>query len=839
MPTARADAPPAKVDARPCIHAKRGKRTKTCCGKGRQQWICSEPGASKGMPPGGWPEKHCLRGCRRRIEPGREHPSDDSQERSKPMKIACVITAFNEGDEVRRTVESWLASIRHDQGLAVVVDDGSTDGSCEGIAGGRQQTADNRQQATNAGLPADGSLLVIRHEKPLGVGRSRNAGLAAALEWGADVVSFHDAHMRFPDGVMEALAREAVESGAVVCSKAKGWWDPDGTPHKFVAWGADLHWNLQYGLQAKYRTYAKDKEPWTRVPCPMGACYVMSRETIRVLSKPTGRLWDDVAGRWGFSEQALAVKAFLLGAAVLVSRDHQTHHHYRSANPVPNAHVEVWRNACFSMAAILSPETFDRRLRPYCDVYLGPALTEELAAKSRRDMQRPWTPADEERIFTDLCGRGARITEPHADHAWLAELSAACSLLSADSPLRILQWRPGESTLLVKRRFPGAEIKCLEWEGHRAKNWQAILHGIEGVSLLQIDLESWTDPVSSGHLKADERFDLITIGGERQEECRAIAQRLLAPDGRIVVNPTADRHQIAGEFRHAADRKLEAARVKEGLEPAPSPDAPRAAERVREKIINLRTATPTVTVLLLNWKRPENIGKIMNCLRGQTLRPRLVLWDNGFSEDGGIKFRSAEGVLMPMEQHPAMDCVVYSGVNLRCFPRWWLASRCETEYVCSMDDDIILADERVLEDAVKAQRDLCPEGIVGPWGVRRVPGKSYKGWRHINGRSHKDVRVDLIKGRFMCLRTDLLSRVPLLVPGAGHREDDIYVSLAISRGEPDFHLVPGVLGGRIKELGVQDGRAMALQPAHYEKRDEAFRRLADHFTPIPERGRGA
>jgi len=296
---------------------------------------------------------------------------------------------------------------------------------------------------------------VIRHEQPQGVGRSRNDGLAAALEAKADVVTFHDGHMRFNGSyqpsaigsqpkeegpqseavaesrqptaesrlsVIEQLARKAVESGAIVTSKARGWWDPDGTEHSFRAWGADLHFNAAYGLQPKYRVYCKDQPEWIRVPCPMGACYVFSAATVKALSAPTGRLWDDVVGRWGFSEQALAVKAFLLDIPVLVSRDLATHHHYRGTNPVPNAGAEVWKNACFSMASLLSERTFDERFGAYCEARLGPKVVKDLVDKARVGRVGPVGLPDE-LIFTELCGRGATIEDVHEDHRWLADLS--------------------------------------------------------------------------------------------------------------------------------------------------------------------------------------------------------------------------------------------------------------------------------------------------------------------------------------------------------------------------------------------------------------------------------
>ena len=777
------------------------------------------------------------------------------------MRIAAVITAFNEGEEVRKTVESLAGSINHHDTTfeAIVVDDGSKDGSCQ----------------DSSLLTTDYSLLTIRHDVPEGVGRSRNAGVVAALAAGADVVTFHDAHMRFPDGVIEALARKAIESGAIVTSKALGWWDKDGKEHSFRAWGADMHWNLRNCLEPKYRIYVGEQPEWIRVPCPMGACYVMSRETIEKLSAPTGRLWDDVAGRWGFSEQALAVKAFLLDIPVLVSRDLATHHHYKGTNPVPNANIETVKNACFSMAALLSEQTFNGRFRRYCEVYLGPEQTTSIYKEARKAGIQETDKNKEAGIFTHLCGRGAPITEPHPDHAWLAELTTHCSLLTTHSPFRVLQWRPGESTLLLKQLCPDAQIKCLEWENHRATNWGPILKDVPNVNLLRIALANWADPVASGHIKADERFDLITIGGEMQDECRPAAERLLAPGGRIVVNPTADRLQIEDKERRRAEKELET--FKGGKRPGEHHEE---HEELQDKIKNiehlraLRDLRGSVTMLLLSWQRPENLGPILDCLAAQTARPRIILWNNG----DPINISSPAGPPVPIENDPRMSLVVRPSQNMGCMPRWWLAALAETEFVCSLDDDLLLADNRVLEDAIKAQRELCPTGIVGFFGWEAVPGKNYLGAKHING-SSEDRRVDLIKGRFMLFQTRLLQRVLLAHPALngsescpqGHasvvssqqshsasseqaavnseqsrpnathhslltthlsllrRCDDIYINFCIGQGEHRPHLVPGVLGKRWKEHGEQDGRALALQPGHYEERDQMVNLMRNHY----------
>ena len=722
------------------------------------------------------------------------------------FSLGAVITAYNEPD-VGNTVQSLSDSVESARLDVVVVDDGSTDSSC-------------------AALKAP--VRVLRNSEGQGVGESRNRGTEAALASGAGVVSFHDAHMRFHPGELEAMAHKALESGAVICSKAKGWWYPEGhatkagKEHEFVAWGCDLYWDSAYGIQPKYRTYDSPKGEWGRVAAPMGACYLMSRETIRKLMGPTGRLWEDIAGRWGFSEQALAVKAFLLGIPVLVSRDLHSHHWYAhgGARHLPGLDRDYWRNVAFASASILSKGTFDLRIRPFCIQHLGPRETDRLAGAARTGLPRglPWTAQDEARIFTHLCGNKASVERVHPDHAWMSRMPL--SAWGPQQPLRIFQWRAGDSTLELKRRFPGASITAMEWNDRRFALWAAALQGIEGVRMIQCSLKDWTDPRAAGVVKGNERFDLITIGGELQRECKAAAEAMLAPRGGIVANPTADSGQLARESADANPKKLE-----EFLNQRAGKAPGAAGHEQRRKVIELH-ARKTVTAIILNYKRPENIGAVLDSLAMQTVPVRAMIWDNSGLE---LLVTDGEGRPRRISDHALVELYVRSSRNLDCAPRWDLARHARADWICMIDDDLVLSDPRVLEAAIAAQEQRCPDGIVGPFGWARIEGKGYKDGLHISGHSTADRRVDVIKGRLMVLPRRLLERVPMLAAGADLGEDDIYVSMAISRGMPGGHLVPAELADRWRQLGREDARSKSLAVGHYERREKAVQAMAAYF----------
>ncbi|HUX16294.1 MAG TPA: glycosyltransferase, partial [Phycisphaerae bacterium] len=228
--------------------------------------------------------------------------------------IGVVIPSRNEGAEIAATVASIRAAAVATT-TSYVLDDASSDGSCDAL-----------DDAT-----------VIRHAEPIGVGRSRNEGAEAALAAGADVGIFMDAHMRVPYGTLETLAARALETGGIVASASTGF---DGSSF----WGAGCR--LEYviepppgesdGLLAKWHG-APDGVRWAPCGCVMGGCYAISRATIERLMEPTGRLWEDVYGAYGYSEEALCLKAHILGVPVEVAGQLPVGHLYRDGNPCPNS----------------------------------------------------------------------------------------------------------------------------------------------------------------------------------------------------------------------------------------------------------------------------------------------------------------------------------------------------------------------------------------------------------------------------------------------------------------------------------------------------------------------
>jgi len=281
-----------------------------------------------------------------------------------PMrKIAWIIPARNEGDEVSRTIISANRSVlRKDTELAIwVIDDGSSDKSCESL-----------------------SCRVIR-TNGAGTAAAQEIGLQAAQDWGADVIGFSDAHMRFDPGLFELLADKAQAGRIIACGHSRGF---DMLLKAGV--GCRLELTEAEGISAKWATLPVDSAGWVRSPALMGACYMMSADTLDYLRGPTGCLWDNRAGPWGWQEESISIKAGLMGVQILTSDWWGTYHLYRPADPARVSGLAKNRNIAWGLALLFSEETYEKHFRKLAEALFGEAGEREIFNAATKAIDRPW-----------------------------------------------------------------------------------------------------------------------------------------------------------------------------------------------------------------------------------------------------------------------------------------------------------------------------------------------------------------------------------------------------------------------------------------------------------------
>ncbi|WP_448206770.1 hypothetical protein [Azospirillum sp. sgz302134] len=212
----------------------------------------------------------------------------------------------------------------------------------------------------------------------------------------------------------------------------------------------------------------------------------------------------------------------------------------------------------------------------------------------------------------------------------------------------------------------------------------------------------------------------------------------------------------------------------------------------------------TLTVCLTNWRRPELLRRLLPRLAANKLEPRLFVWNNGEPAD-----------------FPEAHWTVASSVNMICWPRWFMATCAETEYVCIIDDDIDVIHQDSLEVLVAEVAGSPPGTIAGVEGVVLSPAGGYRDGTHRRMGDHRPTSVpcDVVKGEVMAMRTaDLRRRLPLSDP-ARYREDDIAVSALLAEGQRDRHRC---IANPWRYFRVYDApHALCEQPGHSDRRDAA------------------
>jgi len=245
-------------------------------------------------------------------------------------KLSLIITAHNEGDEVLLTCEDALERAGC-QLEVIVVDDASTDGSCDH-------------------LPAP--VKVIRRSERVGVASSRNLGVLAAT---GEVLTFWDGHMRAAAGTLDTLADAAMseKDDAIFFPGMKPLYHPTREPLQLCRWKFDN------GRLHTVWTRSLTKAPFADTPGFVAPGWALTRRTWDRLGP-----WPDALRGWGSTEVCKSIQAWLCGVRVIAMRDAVVYHRFRGAIPYSVSHGEVMTNAWLVARILFDQETFQNVLMP-------------------------------------------------------------------------------------------------------------------------------------------------------------------------------------------------------------------------------------------------------------------------------------------------------------------------------------------------------------------------------------------------------------------------------------------------------------------------------------------
>lgn len=253
--------------------------------------------------------------------------------------ISAIITTFNEGEEVKRTIES-VRENTSEQYEIILVDDASTDGSCKNVE------ADKK----------------ITHTKRVGIAYSRIVGVTQAE---GDTYAFLDAHQRVSKNCLNLCSELALEKEAIVWPDVCGLGESRWMGHGACMCQKD---GRKEGLfEGRWRR-TKPKDPITRSLTMIVPGYCIPKSVW-----PKVKLIEELRGH-GASEPAITVRAFFAEVDILHLCGPLARHLFREGTRLP--YDCRWRTSARNHALVArtcfddstwkeywAPKVFKRHLR--------------------------------------------------------------------------------------------------------------------------------------------------------------------------------------------------------------------------------------------------------------------------------------------------------------------------------------------------------------------------------------------------------------------------------------------------------------------------------------------
>lgn len=269
---------------------------------------------------------------------------------STGLRLSVVITAFNEGSEVQKTLDSIADSMTVPYEV-VLVDDASTDGSCDG--------------------PFSEHVRVVRHSERIGVAFSRNEASCMAK---GEVFAYLDAHQRLSPRCLDECAELALKHQAIVWPDVRGLVDRNWTGH-----GACFQLAKDKGFFGARWNRRTPRDKVSRITSLIVPGYVMPRGIYERVA------WIEGLRGWGGSEAAIAVKAFFQDIDLLHLCGPLARHYFRGQIPYPASWESVWRNHALIARVCFDEKTwYEYWLPEIFDAHLTPVVREELESPAVR-----------------------------------------------------------------------------------------------------------------------------------------------------------------------------------------------------------------------------------------------------------------------------------------------------------------------------------------------------------------------------------------------------------------------------------------------------------------------
>lgn len=283
---------------------------------------------------------------------------------SHPQSVSIIVPALNEGENLRKTVQSLQQTTTGHYEI-IVVDNGSTDGSTDFLEHAKHSTR----------------IRLIKTGDPLGVAGARNLGSTHAT---GDILVFTDAHVLFPPHwmppLLDALQRDDV--GIAVpcitnwdCQECKGYGFRWSNAQLDSAWLA-----------------LRSKEPYA-IPLAPGMCMALRRQCFEHIGR-----FDPGMRNWGSEDFELCLRTWLLGYQVLVVPQVEISHYFRGGHP----YTVDWQWAVYNtLRMVYSHFDWDRTNRVLAGIRSLPAFDAALDLLHKSDVWERRHELELRRKYTD------------------------------------------------------------------------------------------------------------------------------------------------------------------------------------------------------------------------------------------------------------------------------------------------------------------------------------------------------------------------------------------------------------------------------------------------------
>ena len=207
----------------------------------------------------------------------------------------------------------------------------------------------------------------------------------------------------------------------------------------------------------------------------------------------------------------------------------------------------------------------------------------------------------------------------------------------------------------------------------------------------------------------------------------------------------------------------------------------------------------SLSVIILSYKRPKNIGKVVESVLQSTSLPEEIFVFNNNPE---ISLKVDNAI------------VINSGYNFGCKVRHAIGMCVDTSHVLFIDDDVMLKKTTIAD--FENWASVYPDAILGLWGRKLAKGKKpYSQAEGIGLDPVNAFEVDVVIGRVHYCKKEKLA-LPF-VGGHNTTEDDIALSLANKKAGFKNYVIPSF---GIKNLPSGE-YSLCQRPDHFERRDKA------------------